>query len=167
MCPSPDRSVPEEVLCPIALEAALFADGTHGGDDGVLAEIEGDQLTWTSKEQQVRGLVDNILDSGGFYPDGCEEDRSASLRDSKVAGRSGSGGHRANTVAIPQSVRRPRQQIQGLHAPFGTYGKADHPRQTERVCAVFRRFSASESPTARPAGGLSATQVLGGIQFGE
>lgn len=61
MCPEPDSSSPDAVLCPSVLEAAFFADASRDGDAGVLAEIEARHLSSTSNQPQLRELVRNIL----------------------------------------------------------------------------------------------------------
>jgi hypothetical protein len=57
-CESPDKA--DSVPCPIVLEGALFADGTHGGDPSAAAEVEAQYLE-NKQSGQVRELVRRTL----------------------------------------------------------------------------------------------------------
>lgn len=60
-CPPPDSAAAEDVPCPIVLEAALFADGTYGGDPEAAANLEAGPLAAKMRRQQLRDLIRNTV----------------------------------------------------------------------------------------------------------
>jgi hypothetical protein len=59
-CPAPENPTLDPVPCPIVLEGALFADGTHSGDPVTVASMEAHGLATSSPRHQLRQLMQAI-----------------------------------------------------------------------------------------------------------
>lgn len=76
-CAPPDSVAADEVPCPIVLEAALFADGTYGGDPEAAANLEAGPLAAKMRRQQLRDLIRNtVYDSALSHDAKIEQLRS-------------------------------------------------------------------------------------------
>jgi hypothetical protein len=64
-CPSPDKSSPDPVPCPIVLEGALFTDGSHAGNPLIVARLEASQVTTSGPRRQLRELLTRIVNDPG------------------------------------------------------------------------------------------------------
>lgn len=64
-CTSPDNPA-TSIPCPIVLEGALFADGTHAGDPVVVADLEASRITTAEPRLQLRSLMKSIVDDSSL-----------------------------------------------------------------------------------------------------
>ena len=90
-CPSPDTGVsnPEPVACPIVLVAAVFADGSHGGDAQIAARLEAARVTLAGPDRELEELVKKVTED----PTLSDEQKMERLREEieKLPGDSGQG----------------------------------------------------------------------------
>jgi hypothetical protein len=90
-CPSPDSKVsnPEPVVCPVVLVAAVFADGSHGGDPKIAARLEAARLTLAGPHRELEELVKKVAED----PTLSDEQKIERLREEieKLPGDSGQG----------------------------------------------------------------------------
>jgi hypothetical protein len=90
-CSSPDTvaSNLEPVVCPVVLVAAVFADGSHGGDPKIDARLEAARVILAGPHRELEELVKKVAED----PTLSDEQKIARLREEieKLPGDSGQG----------------------------------------------------------------------------